>query len=294
MPSWEDKIKSNYSYLRPSEQKVADFILTHQGSIAKLTLVDVAKQAMVSQPTVIRFVQAMGFDGYRNFKYALMREECIKEEPASMFNHLGSFDLKPWDTIEELPVKEVKVVSGLLEEALKALSLKHLKRAIAALTDATHVEIYCVENSVTPASDLLNKLLYLGINASLHTDAYLQQISASHLGKKDVAVAFSHSGCSIDTVKALKYAKKAGARTIAITSQKVSQIVRYADILLCYALSENTIYGSAIFSRIPDLAVVDLIYMGIILSDYEHFSKKLDQSGNVIADRGDPSGHCIR
>ena len=32
------------------------------------------------------------------------------------------------------------------------------------------------------------------------------------------------------------------------------------------------IYGTAIFSRIPDLAVVDLLYMGIIQSDYERFS----------------------
>lgn len=34
------------------------------------------------------------------------------------------------------------------------------------------------------------------------------------------------------------------------------------------------------------LAVVDLLYMGIILSDYERFSRNLDRSGQVIADRG--------
>ncbi|MFR3922223.1 MAG: hypothetical protein ACLTYN_09915 [Dysosmobacter welbionis] len=48
------------------------------------------------------------------------------------------------------------------------------------------------------------------------------------------------------------------------------------------------IYGTAIFSRIPDLAVVDLLYMGIIQSDYERFSRSLDKSGAVIADRGYP------
>lgn len=35
-----------------------------------------------------------------------------------------------------------------------------------------------------------------------------------------------------------------------------------------------------------DLAVVDMLYMGIILSDYERFSRNLDRSGQVIADRG--------
>ena len=38
--------------------------------------------------------------------------------------------------------------------------------------------------------------------------------------------------------------------------------------------------------RIPDLAVVDLLYTGIIQSDYERFSRNLDKSGMVIADRG--------
>ena len=37
-----------------------------------------------------------------------------------------------------------------------------------------------------------------------------------------------------------------------------------------------------------DLAVVDLLYMGIIQSDYERFSRSLDKSGAVIADRGYP------
>ena len=101
-----------------------------------------------------------------------------------------------------------------------------------------------------------------------------------------MAVAVSHSGCSIDTVKALKQARKAGAGTIAITSPKEPLLGKYADVCLSTGGRALSIYGSAIFSRIPDLAVVDLLYMGIIQSDYERFSRNLDKSGAVIADRG--------
>ena len=154
------------------------------------------------------------------------------------------------------------------------------------LATARTIDIYGVENSVTPASDLLTKLTYLGLNCRMHTDTYLQQISAAHLGVADVAVAVSHSGCSIDTVKALKQARKAGAGTIAITSPKEPLLGKYADVRLSTGGRALSIYGSAIFSRIPDLAVVDLMYMGIIQSDYERFSRSLDKSGAVIADRG--------
>ncbi len=54
------------------------------------------------------------------------------------------------------------------------------------LATARTIDIYGVENSFTPAVDLLTKLTYLGLNCRMHTDAYLQQISAAHLGIVDV------------------------------------------------------------------------------------------------------------
>ena len=263
-----DRVKSAYATLRPSEQRVADQVLADPEKCTRCTIAELADQVQVSQPTVVRFVQALGFDGYRSFKYCLLR------------------DLKPWDRLEDLPLKETRIAGRLLEDALKFLSADDLSRAVRMLATARTIDIYGVENSVTPASDLLTKLTYLGLNCRMHTDTYLQQISAAHLGVADVAVAVSHSGCSIDTVKALKQARKAGAGTIAITSPKEPLLGKYADVCLSTGGRALSIYGSAIFSRIPDLAVVDLLYMGIIQSDYERFSRSLDKSGAVIADRG--------
>lgn len=281
-----DRVKSAYSSLRPSEQKVADCILNDPEGCTQYTIGELADQVQVSQPTVVRFVQALGFDGYRSFKYCLLRDRSGKSGETPYFDHLGDFDLKPWDRLEDLPLKEIRIAGGLLEDTLKSLSIDQLSRAAHMLATARTIDIYGVENSCTPANDLLAKLTYLGLNCRMHTDAYLQQISAAHLGVADVAVAISHSGCSMDTVKALKQARKAGAGTIVITSPKEPLLAKYADVCLSTGGQELAIYGSAIFSRIPDLAVVDLLYMGIIQSDYERFSRNLDKSGAVIADRG--------
>ena len=270
-----DRVKSAYATLRPSEQRVADQVLADPEKCTRCTIAELADQVQVSQPTVVRFVQALGFDGYRSFKYCLLRDRSGKSPKSPYFDHL-----------EDLPLKETRIAGRLLEDALKFLSADALSRAVRMLATARTIDIYGVENSVTPASDLLTKLTYLGLNCRMHTDTYLQQISAAHLGVADVAVAVSHSGCSIDTVKALKQARKAGAGTIAITSPKEPLLGKYADVCLSTGGRALSIYGSAIFSRIPDLAVVDLLYMGIIQSDYERFSRSLDKSGAVIADRG--------
>ena len=288
-----DRVRGAYASLRPSEQRVADYVLKDPETCTRCTISELADQVQVSQPTVIRFVQALGFDGYRNFKYCLIRDRSGGAAREACFDHLGGFDLKPWDQLEDLPLKEVRVSGGLLEEALKSLSVQELDRAVRMLATARTIDIYGVENSCTPASDLLTKLTYLGLCCRMHTDAYLQQIAAAHLGVADVAVAFSHSGCSMDTVKALRLARRAGANTIAVTSRKNPLLAKYADVCLYTGGEDTVIYGTAIFSRIPDLAVVDLLYMGIIQSDYERFSRSLDKSGAVISYTSTQSGNTL-
>ena len=196
------------------------------------------------------------------------------------------FSLRPWDRMENLPLKAVGTQREALEDVLKSVSPDSLAQAAQTLASARLIDLYSVENSCAPASDLLTKLTYLGLRCRFCTDAYLQQISAAHLRKGDVAVAFSRSGRSVDTVKALRLAKKAGAATIAVTGERTALLSRYADLTLSVGGGGQTVYGNAIFSRVADLAVVDMLYMGIILSDYERFSRNLDRSGQVIADRG--------
>ena len=47
----------------------------------------------------------------------------------------------------------------------------------------------------------------------------------------------------------------------------------------------DAIYGNAIFSCVADAALVDMLYMGVILSNYGRFSAALDESGRMIRDR---------
>ena len=281
-------IRQIYPNLRPSEQKVADYILEYTDSARNLLVEEVAEKTGVSQPTVIRFVKAAGFEGFKDFKYALMQEEAKKGAKEASQNpdkiDLYGFQILRTDPLEDIPGKVINTSIEMLEETRKHISVKAYQKAVNAILQAENIVIYSVENSVCTADDLLTKLTYLGFNCRTYPDYYLQHVSAVNLTPKDLAIGISYSGCSRHTVEMMALAKKAGAATLALTNFEDSLIARYADIVLC-ASNRQFLYGDTIFSRISQLALVDMLYAGVLNQDYERLSKKLNQTNSIVKRR---------
>ena len=284
------QITASYGDLRKSEKRAADYILRHMELAAGLSIDRLAKAADVSQPTVLRMLRSLGFTGYKDFKYQLV-SELAQSGPESQgaAEPMFGYTLRKQDTLEEIPSYMTATAAGMMEETLKNLSVRIYREAVESIRKARLIDIYSVENSGVTAQDLLAKLLYLGLPCRYFSDAYYQRISAGSLTGEDVAVGISYSGASKDTVDAVRTAKRSGATTIVITNFRDSPISRYADILIRTS-QEQFIYGNAIYSRMTQLLIVDMIYMGIIASDYEHYVGLLDQGEKVARERAYPSG----
>lgn len=278
----EQTIQGCYGDMRKSEQKAADYILEHLENIKELSLDRLAKAARVSQPTVIRMLKALGFQGYREFRDWVIAEMAKDErEEKREATPLYGYTLRPGERLEDIPQKMVAMTEQMLGETLKNFSVKTYKHIIEAIKNARLIDIYSVENSEVTAQDFLAKLLYLGFSCRHFSDHYYQQISAGSLTSADVAVGISYSGSSKDTVDVMRTAKKSGATTIVLTNFKDSPISKYADYLICTS-QEQLFYGDSIFSRASQLLIVDMIYMGIIASDYDHYVKRLDSCEKVV------------
>ena len=281
--SYEYKIKNMYNTLSSSEKKVADYVLLNGYSVSTMTLATIAKEIGVSEPTIVRFVKSIGFSGYSEFKMGLMkdwgRESVIEKSDSEL---LVELHINENERIEDIPSKMIGMTIKALEDTLKIIDLDNYKRAINMIKTSNIIDVYGVGNSGSIASDIMNKLLRIGLNCRAYSDNHIQQICASHLTKKDLAIAVSHSGSTIDTVNALKVAKESGARTIALTNFKGASISEYADITLYTGDVETTFYSETMVSRISQLAIVDMLYMGILLSDYDLYTKRLDKINLLV------------
>lgn len=278
------KIQECYIRMRPSERRVADCLLEYEGRFEGLGLTDVCTRAGVSQPTVLRFARALGYSGYKEFKMALAqgqaREESRggKEEEAPL---MYGFKIRPEDPLETVPGKVIGTSLQMLKDTVRSLSLKEYQRAVKAILKAERIVIFAAEDSAVAAQDLMIKLLYLGKDCKRCDDFYLQHVSAGNMTQKDLAIGISYSGCSKITVELMRKAKRSGAATLVITNFENALISRYGDTVLCTS-SRQFLYGDAIFSRITQLAIVDMLYMGVINSDYTSCSRSLKRNSRMV------------
>ncbi len=277
------QIRRCYASLRKSEQKVADYVLNHEAACRRISLEALAEQSGVSQPTVVRFVKALGFQGFKEFRYRLMENavtEARSGEPQAMYG----YHLKPDEKLKLIPAKVISTSVRTLEDMLKSISGEQFEKTIHMLAGARKIMLCCVENSSAAAKDLMTKLLYLGYDCRYDEDYYIQKIAAAALTEQDVIIGISYSGQSKDTVDVMKTAKKAGARTIAITNFRESRISQFSDVLLCCS-QEQWLYGDCIFSRTTQIVLNDMIYMGLIAGDYNNRTEQLDKNSQLISDK---------
>lgn len=274
------RIKMIYNILRPSEKKVADYIFNFNDDYAKLSMTLISKEVSVSQPTIMRFVKAIGYSSFKEFKY-----ELLKSQRSNNVDILYGYTLGKEELIKDIPSNIIARTITMLEDSLKSISIKNYEKAIKAIHNSNHISIFAVENSLSVANDLMIKLIYLGKQVVLYDDGYLQSINASNLNSSNLAIGISYSGNSKETVDALKIAHKKGAFTIAIVNFENTMLTQYANIVLSTS-NDQLMYGDAIFSRTVQTALVDMLYMGVIKSDYDYYTKQLDYNSKLISHRG--------
>lgn len=273
------QIRKRYMQLRPSERKVADTLIDSALDPESITIESLAQAAAVSQPTVIRFARAMGLEGFRELKTALLLD-CAARRDGIRAGEALSFDLSPQDKLVDVPAKVVSTNIRQLQDTLKNLSVYELMRAVEAVARARCVYLIAAENSCAVAEDLATKLVYMGIRTVFYADPYRQSVGAQNLNGEDVAIAISYTGVSKSSTEALSLSKKGGAVTVAITNFEKAPINRWADIILS-AGNRQYFYGGAIFSRCSQMAIVDMLYTGLLLTDYPGFTRQLERSSTV-------------
>lgn len=170
-------IKNKRDSMAVSEQKVADYLLENYGHIESTTITRLAESAHVSTSAVLRFCKTMGYQGYKDFRFAM-----------ADFLHSQSKNTNA-DTYADF----LKNYQQLLPK-LADLPREQINKLITALSNERPNFIFGIYRSAIPAQDLTYSLCDLN-----HLSVYSSNsVEASHyagaINPEDTLVFFSILG----------------------------------------------------------------------------------------------------
>jgi glucokinase len=252
-----ERIRQMRDALTPAERRVADLALNHPRSIISDPIVDIARKADVSQPTVIRFCRSLGCQGLSDFKLKLATGLTGTIPVSHSQVHLG-------DTATDFGAKVLDNTVSAILQLREHLNFDHVERAIDLLNSARRIEFYGLGNSNIVAQDAHYKFFRFGIPTIAYGDLYMQAASAALLGKGDVIVAVSKSGRSPELMRVLDVAMQAGAQVIAITSSN-TPLAKRATVALETDHIEIRESQLSMISRILHLVMIDILAVGVAI-----------------------------
>ena len=254
-PNLIRRIKDNRAELRKSEAKVADFVLANANGVINMRIVDLAAHSKVSEPTVIRFCRALGFDGFQSFKLQLAQQLGL----GSVYTQ---FAIDDDDTVADLCYKVFDTTVGSLLTVRDELDPHILEQAINTISSARRVEFYGFGASGSVAADAQHKFFRLQLSTAALTDPHIQHMSAISLGNDDVVVAISQSGQTRALLQSVNLAKEAGATVIGLTPEN-TPLSEICSIPIYVNMEEDMQAFTPVSSRIAHLVVIDVLAMGV-------------------------------
>lgn len=266
--SIQSTIQANVDSYSPSMRRIADVILARPQVVLENTITELARACDTSETSVVRFCRTLGFPGFAPMKLQLAVELATESAQFGFDAEHGS-DIRPSDSLSEMVWKVASAETLGIQETAERLDLDALQHVIGRVDKAGKTLLYGVGASNASAQDLAEKLLRIGTTAIGFQDAHSAVVSAALATSEDVAIAFSHSGRTRETVAFLRAARDRGCFTVAITNVARSPLARTADQVLGTAVRETTFRSGAMASRIAQLTLVDYLFVGVAQGRYE-------------------------
>ncbi|GAB6168349.1 MurR/RpiR family transcriptional regulator [Clostridium carnis] len=270
-------IKQNYESFTESEKQIADYLLLTKESIISLSAKEIGDATNTSAPTVVRFAKKVGFSSLNEMKLKLSIS-LDKNEEALGFEYLDK-DLSTRNIIYGIK----NSFDSIMDKTVGLIKEEELDKAIDLLINAKNIYIYSIGVSGLVGLDFYYKLSRINKRCIAHSDSHLQITSSILMQPGDVAIAISYSGETREVLKCVENANKINIPVIAITKASINnKLASLSDIVLKIPFVEKSLREGAMSSRISQLAVIDMLFLGMARNNLKEIEEKLIVTRNAV------------
>ncbi|MBE7045315.1 MAG: MurR/RpiR family transcriptional regulator [Ruminococcaceae bacterium] len=262
-------LREHLNDLSKRQKQIAVYILEHYEKAAYLTATQLAKEVGTSESTVVRFAAELGFDGYQKLQKHL--QEVARTQLTSLQRmELASERIKEEDVLSSV----LKSDAAKIYRTLEQIDRSQFDGAVKSLISAKHIYITGVRSAAALASftgfyfNLLFDNVRL-INTTGADDIFEQLL---RVGEGDAVLGMSFPRYSKNTIKALEYARKQGAKIIGITDNLQSPIVPLSD----YCLTASSDTDSFVDSLVAPLSVINALIHSVGMKKKQEAKKTFE------------------
>lgn len=271
-------IKQNFDSFTESEKLIAEYLLNNKKSIIGMSAKEIGDATNTSAPTVVRFSKKIGFDSLNEMKLQLSVN--LQSDDSEDFEYLHS-NLSTTNIIKGVKIS----IDSIMNQTIGVLKEEELEKAIEVLNKANNIYIFSVGVSGLVGMDFYYKLSRINKRCIAHNDTHLQLTSSALMEKGDVAVAISYSGETKEVLKCVENAKMEGVKVISITKASIDNtLADLSDIVLRVPFVEKSLREGAMSSRISQLAIIDMLFLGMARTNLKEVEDKLRITRRAVED----------
>lgn len=243
------RIAEKLPLLSKNQKKIANYLLANENDAPFLTVSKLAAKVCVSDATVIRFANALGYSGYLELQQSI--QDSVQRQLTTVARLRSS--LENPQSIQP---------NNIFQNDIANIEITHMHLDESAIQEAAHA-IIAAKNVYILASRSAKALgvfleYYLDIirdNIHILDYPWLKSSFLETIGPDDVVIGISFSRYSSSTVETFDFAKEKKAFNIAITDRLTSPLTRSASVSL---LAESKI-PSFIDSFVAPLSLINYL-----------------------------------
>lgn len=273
------QLRDRQADLPEAQGRVVRLILSDPRAAVAATVEQLAQQAGVSMPTIVRTARSFGHDSVREFMVSLAQDLAVTG------SHLHRSVLNE-DSGPDVASKIIHAAVSSLTDLGRRINPERMDQVVDKLAVASRIDCYSVGAASTfMASELQSRLFRLGRPAHAIFDAHQQLVSANTLGPDGVAFVVSHVGRMPYTLEAARFAQSRGATVVALT-QPGTPLAAMADLLLDVSVPPDAVMRVGTEAYLAHLVMIEILTvrlaqkMGPVATQgLQQFRQLLEQHG---------------
>ncbi len=261
-------MQAQYPRFSKGQKLIAKYILENYDKVAFMTACKLGDIVGVSESTVVRFANALGYSGYPKLQAAL--QELIKNKLTTVQRVEMAKEYNDDSTILN---KVLKSDIDNIRTTLDEIDTKAFEEAANKLLKAKKIYIIGMRSSFVIAQYLGFYLNIIHENVQIIRmdmgDAFEQIV---RVGKDDVVLAISFPRYSKKAYQVASYAKEKGAHIISLTDSLFAPVASIADNILLVRSN----MASFVDSLVPALSIANALIISVGMKEKEDIKECFD------------------